>query len=190
MAIKINYLNNLFSFSVLLIFLMIFPLSYSQAQSTPIECIIVETTGCPTCHNNYLTLIKPFWDAYRDNDAITFQLIDVANPDGSDLFLNETNRLKINRSEQGLLPWVIFTWNDSQNVIVLDISELEFVEETFLTIIDSLNVAVISNTKNNSSSSVAEILFSFLPNVVIITIYGAIFGGFSLILYKYFRKTR
>ncbi|MHA2252258.1 MAG: hypothetical protein ACXAD7_17970, partial [Candidatus Kariarchaeaceae archaeon] len=139
MAIQGKYFNNLFSFSVLFIFLMIFPLSYSHAQGTPIECIIVETTGCPSCHNTYLTLIKPFWDAYRDNSVISFQLIDVANPDGSDLFLNETNRLKINRTEHGLFPWVIFAWNDSQNVIVLDLGELDDVEETFLTIIESLN---------------------------------------------------
>lgn len=137
MAIQVSNFTKLFSLSLLLIFLMISPLSHSQAQGTPIECIIVESTGCSICHNTYLTLIKPFYDAYRDNDSISFQLIDVAKPDGSDLFSNVTDRLNI--TEHGLLPLVIFAWNESQNVIVLDKGDLELVEETFLGIINDPN---------------------------------------------------
>ncbi|MHA2248020.1 MAG: hypothetical protein ACXADY_23940 [Candidatus Hodarchaeales archaeon] len=177
-------------FTFLFLFMMILPLTPFQAQVTPIECIIVETTGCPACHNTYLTLIKPFYDAYRDDPSISFQLIDVVTPIGTEWFYNETTRLNINQTEHGLLPWVIFSWNDSQNVIVLDEGELESVEETFLTIIESLNGTMISNSKTTHSSSVAENLFSPLPNVAIITILGVIIGGFSLVLYKYIWKTR
>jgi hypothetical protein len=184
-------------FTLLLIFMMIPPLTPFQAQVTPIECIIVETTGCPTCHNTYLTLIKPFYDAYRDDPLISFKLIDVVTPIGTEWFVNETARLNINRTEHDL-PLVIFSWNDSQNVIVLDLGELESVEETFLAIIESLDETIIEsldesnipNTKTTHSSSFAENLLSFLPNVAIITILGAIIGGFSFLLYKYIWKTR
>ena len=139
MTKQVTIFTKIPSFSLLLIFLMISPISHSQAQGTPIECIIVESTGCSICHNTYLTLIKPFWDAYRDNNSISFQLIDVAKPNGFDLFFNETGRLNIDHNAHSLLPWVIFAWNDSQNVIVLDEGDLELVEETFLGIIDDPN---------------------------------------------------
>ncbi|MHA2306197.1 MAG: hypothetical protein ACXACU_12485 [Candidatus Hodarchaeales archaeon] len=175
-------------FPLLLIFMMISPLTPFQAQVMPIECIIVETTGCPTCHNTYLTLIKPFYDAYRDDPSISFKLIDVVTPIGTEWFVNETTRLNINQTEHGLLPWVIFSWNDSQNVIVLDLEELESVEETFLAIIESLDETTIPNTKTTHSSTITENTFSLLPNVAIITILGVIVGGFSFLLYKYIWK--
>ncbi len=182
------------------------PIGTFLEQNTIVECIMVENTGCSACHNTYLTMIKPFYDEYQDNDSLNFTLIDVFTAEGNNLFVQEINRLNINPNDHGILPWVIFVWNDSQNIELLDITELEAIEETFLSILDSLKEKTDITTSNTTSetdtttsnttsetdplSHSDDMLSWIMPSIGVITLVGIFTGGSGYLIYKFIWKSK
>jgi hypothetical protein len=156
---------------------------------------MVETTGCSICHNTYLTMIKPFYDKYLDNDSINFTLIDVFTADGNNQFIQQITRLNISPNDHASLPWVIFVWNDSQNIELLDETELEAVEATFLSILDTMKSK--TTTSSIISSSETETIttsdngFSWLiPSFGFITLVGIFAGGSGYLIYRFIWKSK
>ncbi|MFX0086491.1 MAG: hypothetical protein ACFFAU_12545 [Candidatus Hodarchaeota archaeon] len=190
----------IFFFSIFIhsfLFQSILPTTPIPEQTTVIECIMVETSGCSVCHNTYLTMVKPFYDKYRYNDSINFTLIDVFTAEGNNLFVQQKNRLNITPSDHASLPWVIFVWNDSQNYELLDETELEVIEETFLSIFDSLIEKTDTTTSNIISTSETDPVSSsdnnfswIIPSIGIITAFGILTGGSGYLIYKYLWKSK
>ena len=117
------------------IFHLIEPSSATVKQDTSIDCIIIYNSGCPECYSEYLTYVKPIYDAYKSNNLTNFEVIDIR--DDYTLFWQEVQRLNINYTSLGLdnLPWVIFRWGENQEV-GFDSENLDSIESTYLAILE------------------------------------------------------
>ncbi|MHA1513203.1 MAG: hypothetical protein ACTSRJ_03980, partial [Candidatus Hodarchaeales archaeon] len=82
------------------------------SADTPIECLIVQYNACNDCVLKYRNLVKPFYDLHKDNDSITFTIMD-ASADYT-YFLDEMQKIGVKVGDYGNLPWVIFLWNETQ----------------------------------------------------------------------------
>ena len=145
------------------------------SADTPVECLIVRFSACNDCVLKYQNLVKPFYDQYKENDSITFTIVD-ASTDYT-IFINETQKLGINIGDYGDFPWVIFSWNETQKQ-VLDVYDLGLIASTFENILT--DVGYVPNGNNNPPTTSFDIIsYETLFVAFIITLVPLLFIYFA-----------
>ena len=123
------------------------------SADTPVECLIVQFSACNGCVLKYRDLVKPFYDLYKDNDSITFTIMDAS--DDFTYFFDEMQQIGVNIGDYGNFPWVIFLWNESQKH-VLDGEDLGLITSTFENIL--ADVGYVPNGNNNTPTTSFDII--------------------------------
>ena len=156
--------------------------AHSTAE-TPIECLIVQYNACSDCVQKYRNYVKPFYDEYKENDSITFTIMD-ASADYT-FFLEEMQRLGINAVDYGNFPWVIFFWNQTQKQ-VLDADDLGLINSTFESILSDVGYVPNGNNNNpDTSFDVINLLTLLIACLLIgVPLFVAFFSS-QLLLNKY-----
>ena len=150
---RLNFALISFLISSPIIFGVFVEVKSHSSYDTPIECLIIQFSACDDCVLKYQDFIKPFYDMYKDNDTITFTIMDASADTVS--FIDEMERLGINFNDYGNLPWVVFFWNETQK-LVLDADNLGLIAITFENILT--DAGYVSNGNNNIPNISLEII--------------------------------
>ncbi len=96
--------NFLSIIALLLLISLVLEITYTGSAEVstdePIDCIIIQWSGCPDCVTKYKTYIEPFYHQFQDNDSIDFAFIDAYT--NYDFFYDEMTALNITVGDYGV----------------------------------------------------------------------------------------